>query len=110
MFTLNSNGKSFIIAEGIKSKILSHEGGLMVVENQFVKGSIADSHAHFHEQAGYIVKGKFEFTIGEEKQILKGGDSFYVEPNVSHGCVAMEEGIVVDIFSPQREDFLKKAK
>ncbi len=61
-----------------------------------------------NEQTAYIAKGKFELTIGDETQILETGDSFYVEANIPHSCVAIEEGIVVDIFTPQREDFLKK--
>lgn len=108
MFFKNSEVKSFELAKGINSKILGYGGELMTVENHFEKGAIAPNHAHLHEQTGYIVKGKFEFEIDGEKRILEAGDSFYVEPNITHGCTAIEEGIVVDTFSPQREDFLAK--
>ncbi|QZY57533.1 cupin domain-containing protein [Crassaminicella profunda] len=57
-----------------------------------------------------MAKGKFEFLIEEEKTILETGDSFYVKANKVHSCVSVEEGIVVDIFSPQREDFLSMVK
>ncbi|WP_432664652.1 cupin domain-containing protein [Wukongibacter baidiensis] len=108
MFVKNNEGKKFSLAKGITSKILGHGGKLMLVENHFKEGVVAPMHSHENEQTAYIAKGKFEFTIGDEKQILETGDSFYVEANVPHGCVAIEEGIVVDIFTPQREDFLKK--
>ena len=50
-----------------------------------------------------------EFTVGEEKQVVKKGDSLYVASNVPHGTLSLEDGsVVVDIFSPIREDFLKK--
>jgi len=110
MFVKNNEAKAFDLADGINSRILGHGGELMVVENRFAQGAFAPKHTHKHEQAGYIAKGKFEFTIEEEKMILETGDSFYVEANVPHSCIAIEEGIVVDIFTPQREDFLDKVK
>ncbi|MBN2261054.1 MAG: cupin domain-containing protein [Clostridiales bacterium] len=106
----NKNAEKFTLAEGIESKILGYGGNMMVVENSFEEGAIAPIHNHIHEQTAYIVKGKFEFTINEEKIIFEQGDSFYVGPNVSHGCVCLEKGIVVDNFSPIREDFLEKVK
>ncbi|MGY0035594.1 hypothetical protein [Pedobacter sp. NJ-S-72] len=45
-------------------------------------------------------------SIGEEKKILKKGDGFYAPPHEMHGCVCLEEGILIDVFSPHREDFL----
>lgn len=110
MFVKNKKAKAFDLVNGIESKILVHNGNLMVVENHFDKGTVALEHAHKHEQAGYIAKGKFEFLIEEEKMILETGDSFYVKANSLHSCISIEEGIIVDIFSPQREDFLNKVK
>ena len=45
--------------------------------------------------------------IGDEKQILIAGDSFYVSPDTEHGVVCLESGILIDTFNPFREDFLK---
>ena len=36
---------------------------------------------------------------------LSAGDTYYVCPDVKHGVVALEESIILDIFTPQREDF-----
>jgi len=44
--------------------------------------------------------------INGEKKILKGGDGFYIPPNVLHGAVCMEAGVLIDVFSPMREDFV----
>ncbi len=110
MFVKNNHAKEFKLAEGIHSKILGHGGVLMAVENHFEKEAMAPNHSHFHEQVGYVAKGKFEFTINGEKEILETGDSFYIEADVPHSCVALEKGIIVDLFSPQREDFLNKVK
>ncbi|RMF21080.1 MAG: cupin domain-containing protein, partial [Bacteroidetes bacterium] len=33
---------------------------------------------------------------------------FYVPPNVLHGCVCKKDGVLIDVFSPHREDFLNQ--
>ncbi len=110
MNVMNASAKGFTMTDGIESKIMGYGGTLMLVENTFKSGSYADIHDHVHEQAGYIAEGSFEFVIGGESVIFKKGDSFYIPPNVPHGCTALEDGIVVDAFSPLREDFLEKVK
>lgn len=45
-------------------------------------------------------------TIGDKKQVLEAGDGYYVAPDELHGCVCLEEGILIDTFSPVRADFL----
>ena len=47
-----------------------------------------------------------EVEINGGKKILKAGDAFYIPPNVLHGAVCMEPGVLIDIFSPMREDFI----
>jgi quercetin dioxygenase-like cupin family protein len=54
-----------------------------------------------------VESGVFDFTIGEETRTLKTGDCAYVPPNVEHGAVCKETGVLLDIFSPVREDFLE---
>lgn len=91
---------------GIKRQVMAYDGQLMLVKVCFEKGAIGTMHEHYHSQATYVVSGKFELTIGEEKKVLVGGDSYYVAPDVLHGCVCLEEGILIDTFSPMRADFL----
>jgi quercetin dioxygenase-like cupin family protein len=73
----------------------------------FEEGAVGTMHEHYHSQATYVASGKFELTIGEEKRILEAGDGYYVAPDVLHGCVCLEAGILIDTFSPMRADFLK---
>jgi quercetin dioxygenase-like cupin family protein len=92
---------------GISRKILVSSGSLMMVEVYFKEGGIGQPHAHDrHEQISHILKGSFEVTVNGESGILKTGDSFYAGKTVSHGVRALEESIILDIFSPIREDFL----
>jgi quercetin dioxygenase-like cupin family protein len=96
------------LGNGIQRKILSHDGKMMCVEVHFKKGAIGAVHSHPHEQISYILKGSFKYTYKDKDTILKEGDTYYVEPDAAHGVVALEEdSIILDIFTPQREDFLK---
>jgi quercetin dioxygenase-like cupin family protein len=92
---------------GVSRKILAHEGGMMMVEVHFNKGSVGAVHSHMHEQASYILKGSFQIDIEGKKEILKAGDTFYVKPDLLHGVLALEDSVILDVFTPQREDFLK---
>ena len=93
---------------GIQSQIMGYDGQLMIVKVKFEKGAVGTMHAHYHSQATYVASGKFELTIGDEKKVLGAGDGYYVAPDEIHGCVCLEPGILIDTFSPHREDFLKK--
>lgn len=93
---------------GIQRQIMGYDGQLMVVKVKFEKGAIGTPHTHYHTQATYVASGKFEVTIGGEKKILGAGDGYYVAPDVLHGAVCLEPGVLIDTFSPMRADFLGK--
>lgn len=92
---------------GVKRKIMAYDDKLMVVKVAFDKGGIGSLHQHHHSQITHIESGIFEVEIGEEKKVLKAGDAFYIPPNVMHGAVCLEAGVLIDVFSPMREDFIK---
>lgn len=110
MFIRQNELKSFELAEGITSKILAHNHSLMMIENYFEHGAVAATHQHENEQSGYILSGCFEFIINDTVKILEQGDSFVVEKNVPHSCRALSSGVVLDIFTPLREDLLIRSK
>lgn len=93
---------------GVKRKILAYGDALMQVEVHFEKGAVGAMHSHPHSQLTYVLSGKFEFTIDGETKIVSAGDTLYKTPNVVHGCVCLEEGVLLDTFNPLREDFLAK--
>ncbi len=94
--------------DGVCRQIMGYDGNVMLVKVKFKKGAQGTPHTHFHTQTTYVASGKFEFTVGGEKKIVKAGDSIYMEPNVLHGCVCLKPGILIDCFSPMRSDFLKQ--
>ncbi|MGF1703568.1 cupin domain-containing protein [Photobacterium makurazakiensis] len=97
------------LGDGIKRKIVGHTEELMLVHLNFDKGAIGHPHAHdIHDQIGYVVEGSFEAEIDGEKRILKKGDAYIAKKLAVHGAVALEQdSILLDAFSPVRQDFLK---
>lgn len=95
------------MGQGVKRRILVHDGTMMAVENSFVKGAVGALHSHPHEQVTYVLSGRFLFTVGDEKHEVKAGDTLHKNPHVLHGCTCLDAGILIDVFTPQREDFLR---
>jgi len=91
---------------GIKRKITAYNDNLMCVEVHFETGAVGALHSHPHEQITYIISGRFEFNIGGNKMVLGEGDSTYKQPDIEHGAVCLEAGVLLDIFTPCRKDFL----
>lgn len=109
MFTFNSDIELVDLGNGVKRKILAHDGSMMAVEVHFDKDAIGAMHSHPHEQLTYVLSGVFEFTIGDETHLVSAGDTLYKQPNIIHGCVCKEAGVLLDTFTPQRLDFLKNS-
>ena len=93
--------------EGVRRQIMGYDDRLMIVKVFFSKGSVGALHTHPHSQVSYITSGRFEVTVGDEKRIVTAGDGYYVAPDTVHGVLCLEEGIIIDTFSPLRNDFLE---
>lgn len=108
MFVYNKDCVMEDLGGGVSRKILAHNGKMMQVEVHFADGAIGPLHSHPHEQLTFVLSGEFEFTIGGVTKIVKAGDTLYKEPNIVHGCTCLKAGVLLDTFTPQRDDFLKK--
>jgi quercetin dioxygenase-like cupin family protein len=95
------------VGEGVKRKIMTYDDKIMLVKVHFEAGGEGYKHEHYHSQVTYIESGEFEFSIGEETKLVKEGDSVYIPPHVIHGAICTKEGVLIDVFSPIREDFME---
>lgn len=105
-FVINADAIVTELAGGAVRRVLSHTEEMMVVEITFPSGSIGGLHSHPHVQSSYVKSGVFEYQVGEEKYIMREGDSITVEGDAMHGCTCVEEGVLLDVFTPERKDFL----
>ena len=94
------------LGNGISRQVYGYDDRIMLVKAKFVKGAIGELHQHHHTQVTYVASGVFEMTIGDKVQIITEGDGYYVPPHTIHGCVCLEPGILIDSFTPHREDFI----
>ena len=92
--------------EGIVRQIMGYNDNLMMVKVKFETGAIGTPHTHPHTQTTYVASGVFEFTTDGETKIVRPGDGVYTKPGILHGCICLEAGVLIDTFSPMREDFL----
>lgn len=91
---------------GVERMIMGYDENLMMVKVKFKKNAVGALHSHMHVQSSYIAQGRFEVTIDGKTSLLQAGDSFFVESNLVHGVVCIEEGLLIDVFHPCRNDFL----
>lgn len=91
---------------GVQRQILGFDKQMMMVKVKFEKGSIGSIHQHPHTQTTYCTSGKFQFTIDGEEFLVEPGDGLLIESNLLHGTICLEEGTLIDVFTPMREDFL----
>ncbi|WP_242092878.1 cupin domain-containing protein [Aestuariivivens sediminicola] len=95
------------VEDKIERQIVGYDDTMMMVNVKFEKGGVGSVHHHVHTQSTYISEGKFEVTVADDKKVLKKGDSFFVPSNTPHGVVCLESGVLIDVFTPVRKDFLK---
>ena len=82
-------------------------GNLMICRLRIGANIVTPAHGHPHEQMTIVERGRVLFTIGDEQRIAEAGDVLHFPPGTWHGATMLEEEVIlVDIFSPIREDFL----
>jgi quercetin dioxygenase-like cupin family protein len=89
-------------------KLLTGER-VMLAQVYLQKGCIVPRHQHVHEQLSYVVEGALKFWVGEgegEERIVGSQEVLQLPSNVWHAAEALADTVVLDVFSPPREDWL----
>jgi len=92
---------------GLNRRTLVCGERLMIAEFRAGSGVEIPLHTHAHEQAGYVVSGEMEMTIGDDTARCSPGDSYTIPGGALHGARFLSECVVIDCFSPPREDYLR---
>lgn len=96
--------------KGIEQKTLVYGERTLLAEFLLKEGSVVPEHAHPYEQTGYLVSGHMVFIVGNARHDFMAGDSWCIPMNVEHGAEVLEDSVVVEVFSPVREDYLPDRK
>lgn len=107
LFRLSAEAIWKDLGNGVQRHIVSYDENVMLVKVKFETGAIGALHNHIHVQMSYVESGVFDYTIDGVTQRLKKGESCFVPSNKIHGCVCIEEGLLLDVFNPCRQDFLE---
>ena len=94
------------LAPGVELSTLVHGEKTLMGEFKIAKGSLVPAHAHPHEQTGILISGKLRFKVEAETFDAEAGDSWCIPGSVEHSAEALLDSVVVEVFSPVREDYL----
>ena len=107
MIVEGRSAASVACEEGVHRKVLAWNDDLMMCEISFQAGAVGNIHAHLHTQVSYVGRGSLRFQVGSESRVVRQGDSVLIPPNTLHGVEALEEAMLVDVFTPARQDFVQ---
>ncbi len=92
--------------QGVTRQVLAEAPELMLVAFRFAAGGVGAIHRHPHVQATFVQSGRFDFEIDGRRFEVGPGDAFVIPSDAPHGCRALEPGVLIDSFTPRRDDFL----
>jgi len=96
-------------ALGVTFKTLATGTNIMCTVMYYEKGNVVPFHKHPSEQVGYVVEGKLRLEIeNEDSGIIQAGNSYLIRGNMLHSLEALEKSVVIDMFSPPREEYKNK--
>jgi quercetin dioxygenase-like cupin family protein len=96
--------------EGVYRRTMATTDEAMLCEFYLEKGGGAEPHQHMNDQVGYVVYGKVEVIIGGQSRICLPGDSYAIPGGVVHSTRALRDSLVIDVFSPPRNDYRTEAR
>jgi quercetin dioxygenase-like cupin family protein len=83
-----------------------HGETMTVVRAHLKKGCVVAEHSHPNEQVSMIERGALKFTLGGNDHVVKTGEVMRIAPNLVHSAQAVEDCVMVEIFSPRRQDWI----
>lgn len=95
---------------GIHRRTMAVTDEVMLCEFYLERDSIVPEHSHMNDQVGYVIYGKVELTIGSIMHVCDPGDSYAVPGGVVHKARAVIDSLVIDVFSPPRNDYRTEAR
>ena len=106
MFRKKDTAEPRQLLEGVELTTLVHGEKTLMGQFKIAKGAAIPAHSHPHEQTGIMVIGKLRFNIDGQVVDMETGDSWCLPGGVEHSAEALEDSVVVEVFSPVREDYL----
>jgi len=104
-----ANVKPVEMVPGAWQRTLAWGERMLISHVTLEPGSLVPRHKHPHEQVGFVIEGEITMVIGGESHAFKAGDSYVIPSNVEHDGRVTQHTVVLDVFSPPREDFKRQS-
>lgn len=91
---------------GITRKTLAYGDRMLAIQTILPKGTTASLHSHHHEQFSFCIKGRIEVSMEGETAICEAGGSWVVPGDVEHAAQALDDSLILEVFSPVRDEFI----
>lgn len=106
MFRKKGTGTPRELLKGIELTTLVHGEKTLMGKFTLARGTAIPAHSHPHEQTGFMVSGKLRFVVDGETMDVEAGDSWCLPGGAEHSAEALEDTVVIEVFSPVRDDYL----
>ena len=106
MFRKKDTGESRQLLAGVDLTTLVHGEKTLMGRFRIAKGAAIPPHSHPHEQTGIMISGRLQFKVDGQTMDVEPGDTWCLPGGVEHSVQALEDSVVVEVFSPVREDYL----
>jgi quercetin dioxygenase-like cupin family protein len=91
---------------GLERRVGAYNDKIFLAEHRMENGWVGAAHSHPHDQVVYVVSGHLRVVTGDKTFEIRQGDSFVVRGGVLHQASALAPSVVIDVFTPCREDYL----
>lgn len=95
---------------GIHRRTMGTTDEAMLCEFFLQRESLVPPHSHKNDQVGYVVYGQVEMTVGDVVMLLNPGDSYAIPGGIVHSARAVVDSLIIDCFSPPRDDYRTEAR
>ena len=95
---------------GVHRRTMGTTDEAMLCEFFLERDSLVAEHSHMNDQVGYVIYGSIEMKVGDDLRILQPGDSYAIPGGIVHSAKALVDSLVIDAFSPPRNDYRTEAR
>ncbi|MDX2161187.1 MAG: cupin domain-containing protein [bacterium] len=95
---------------GVHRRTMGVTDEVMLCEFFLIRDALVPTHSHMNDQVGYVVYGSLELTIADTVRVLQPGDSYAIPGGIIHSARALVDTLLIDSFSPPRDDYRTEAR
>jgi quercetin dioxygenase-like cupin family protein len=95
---------------GVHRRTMGTTDEVMLCEFFLQREALVPPHSHKNDQTGYVIFGQVEMMVGDETRIINPGDSYAIPGGITHSARAVIDSLVIDSFSPPRDDYRTEAR